>query len=93
MHIRVGCLGIRAGESEAIIGVWLKQRGGRDKVTIATKVGMDLGPGRNGLSKKRIVAAVEESLIRLQTDYIDLYQTHRDDEQTPLEETLEAFAG
>jgi len=85
--------GHTGGESEAIIGVWLKQRGGRDKVTIATKVGMDLGPGRNGLSKKRIVAAVEESLIRLQTDYIDLYQTHRDDEQTPLEETLEAFAG
>ncbi len=85
--------GHTGGESEAIIGVWLKQRGGRDKVVIATKVGLDLGPGRSGLSKPRIVAAVEESLIRLQTDYIDLYQAHRDDEQTPLEETLEAFAG
>jgi aryl-alcohol dehydrogenase-like predicted oxidoreductase len=85
--------GHTGGESEAIIGVWLKQRGKRDKVIIATKVGMDLGPGRNGLSKARIVAAVEELLIRLQTDYIDLYQAHRDDQQTPLEETLEAFAG
>jgi aryl-alcohol dehydrogenase-like predicted oxidoreductase len=85
--------GHKGGESEAIIGVWLKQRGGRDKVVIATKVGMDLGSGRNGLSKARILAAVDESLIRLQTDYIDLYQAHRDDEATPLEETLEAFAG
>ncbi len=60
--------GHTGGESEAIIGVWLKQRGKRDKVIIATKVGMDLGPGRNGLSKARIIAACEESLIRLQTD-------------------------
>jgi aryl-alcohol dehydrogenase-like predicted oxidoreductase len=83
--------GHTGGESEAIIGVWLKQRGGRDKLIIATKVGIDLGPGKSGLSKARIVAAVEASLTRLQTDYIDLYQAHRDDEQTPLQETLEAF--
>jgi aryl-alcohol dehydrogenase-like predicted oxidoreductase len=85
--------GHTGGESEAIIGVWLKQRGGRDKLIIATKVGIDLGPGKSGLSKARITAAVDASLIRLQTDYIDLYQAHRDDENTPLEETLEAFAG
>jgi aryl-alcohol dehydrogenase-like predicted oxidoreductase len=84
--------GHTGGESEAIIGVWLKQHGGRDKVILATKVGMDLGPGKNGLSRARIVAAVEESLVRLQTDYIDLYQAHRDDAETPLEETLDAFA-
>jgi aryl-alcohol dehydrogenase-like predicted oxidoreductase len=85
--------GHKGGESEAIIGVWLKQRGGRDKIVIATKVGMDLGVGRSGLSKARIVAAVDESLVRLQTDYIDLYQAHRDDAETKLEETLEAFGG
>jgi len=85
--------GHTGGESEAIIGVWLKQHGGRDKLIIATKVGMDLGPGKSGLSKARITAAVEASLTRLQTDYIDLYQAHRDDEAIPLEETLEAFAG
>jgi aryl-alcohol dehydrogenase-like predicted oxidoreductase len=84
--------GHTGGESEAIIGVWLKQRGGRDKIIIATKVGMDLGPGKNGLSKARITAAVDASLIRLQTDYIDLYQAHRDDAETPLEETLTAFS-
>jgi aryl-alcohol dehydrogenase-like predicted oxidoreductase len=84
--------GHTGGESEAIIGVWLKQRGGRDKIIIVTKVGMDLGAGKNGLSKARIAAAVDASLIRLQTDYIDLYQAHRDDAETPLEETLTAFS-
>jgi aryl-alcohol dehydrogenase-like predicted oxidoreductase len=84
--------GHAGGESEAIIGTWLKERRNRDKVIIATKVGMDLGPGKSGLSKARIKYAVEASLIRLQTDYIDLYQAHKDDEATPLEETLSAFA-
>jgi aryl-alcohol dehydrogenase-like predicted oxidoreductase len=84
--------GHAGGESEAIIGTWLKERRNRDKVIIATKVGMDLGPGKSGLSKARIKYAVEASLIRLQTDYIDLYQAHKDDEATPLEETLAAFA-
>ncbi len=81
------------GESETIIGAWLKGRGNRDKVIIATKCGMDMGDGKTGLSKAWITAAVEDSLKRLQTDYIDLYQAHRDDAETPLEETLEAFAG
>jgi aryl-alcohol dehydrogenase-like predicted oxidoreductase len=81
------------GESETIIGAWLKSRGGRDKVVIATKCGLDMGPGKKGLSKAWITTAVEDSLRRLRTDYIDLYQAHRDDPETLLEETLEAFAG
>lgn len=85
--------GHKGGESEAIIGVWMKERRCRDKVLIATKVGLDLGGGKSGLSKARITYAVEASLIRLQTDVIDLYQAHADDAATPLEETLEAFAG
>jgi aryl-alcohol dehydrogenase-like predicted oxidoreductase len=83
--------GHSGGESEAIIGKWLKSRGGRGKVTIATKVGAAMGAGRQGLSKAYIAKSVEDSLKRLQTDYIDLYQAHRDDAATPLEETLEAF--
>jgi aryl-alcohol dehydrogenase-like predicted oxidoreductase len=84
--------GNSGGESETIIGNWLASRGGRDKVVIATKVGWDLGDDRKGLSKRYIRAAVEESLRRLRTDTIDLYQAHRDDPDTPVEETLEAFA-
>lgn len=84
--------GNRGGESETIIGRWLKQRGGRDGVVIATKVGSDMGGGRKGLSTTYIEAAVEASLARLQTDHIDLYQSHRDDEATPIEETLDAYA-
>lgn len=82
--------GHRGGESEEILGRWLKQRGKRDQVVLATKVGM-LGT-RPGLSAANIVAAAEDSLRRLQTDVIDLYQSHKDDEETPLEETLGAFA-
>ena len=80
------------GESETIIGNWLSKRGGRDKVLIATKLGMEIAPGEQGLSKAYILRAVERSLERLQTDYIDLYQSHRDDAATPLQETLETFA-
>ena len=80
--------GHRGGESETIIGNWLKRRGGRDGVVIATKVGSDMGEGRKGLSRAWIRRAVEDSLRRLRTDYIDLYQAHRDDPATPLEETL-----
>ncbi len=83
--------GNQGGESEAIIGSWLKSRGGREKVVIATKVGGDMGLGRKCLSKAYIKDAVEASLRRLQTDYIDLYQSHWDDPDTPLEETLQAY--
>lgn len=85
--------GHSGGESETVIGKWLAQGGGRrDKVVIGTKVGNDMGEGRIGLKPQRIREAVEASLRRLQVDRIDLYQAHRDDESTPLEATLEAFA-
>ena len=80
------------GESETIIGKWLKQRGVRDKVVIATKVGMEMAPDKKGLSKAYVLREAEDSLKRLQTDYIDLYQSHTDDAATPLEETLDAYA-
>ena len=80
--------GHKGGESETVIGNWLKARGGRDKVVIATKVGWDQKQG--GLARDRILAKAEASLRRLQTDYIDLYQSHLDDPATPLEETLAA---
>ena len=79
------------GESETIIGKWCRQRGNRSKLVIATKVGWLMPPDRKGLSRKNILRAVEDSLRRLQTDYIDLYQAHVDDAETPLEETLAAF--
>ena len=84
--------GHNGGESETIIGKWLKRSGKREKVLIATKVGKEMGPNRKGLSKSYIMRAVEDSLQRLQTDYIDLYQSHADDPETPLEETLAAYA-
>ncbi len=84
--------GHAGGESEATIGRWLKARGGRDKVVIATKVGMEMAPDHQGLKPDYIRASVEASLQRLQTDYIDLYQSHKDDETVPLEETLGAYA-
>lgn len=84
--------GNQGGESETIIGKWLKQHGGRDRIIIATKVGMDMGSGKKGLSRTHILQSVEDSLRRLQTDYIDLYQSHADDPQTLLEETLETYA-
>jgi aryl-alcohol dehydrogenase-like predicted oxidoreductase len=84
--------GHQGGESETIIGKWLKRTGNRSKVIIATKVGWDMGPGNRGLSKSYILRAAEESLRRLQTDYIDLYQSHKDDPDTPIEETLSAYA-
>ena len=81
------------GESEAILGRWMRARGNREQLVIATKVGSAMGDGPNqrGLSRQHIVAAVEASLRRLQTDYIDLYQAHIDDAATPLDETLRAF--
>lgn len=84
--------GNQGGESETILGRWFRQRPGvRDKVVLATKVGMDLGEGKSGLTKQHILAAVEASLARLQTDRIDLYQAHKDDPSTSLRATLEAF--
>jgi len=83
--------GNSGGESEAIIGRWMKERGNRGGIILATKVGSEMGPGRKGLSRGYIRSAVEDSLRRLQTDVIDLYQSHRDDPETPQEETLGAY--
>ena len=83
--------GNKGGDSEMIIGEWLKKSGNRDKVIIATKVGKPMGTDKKGLSKAYITRAVEDSLKRLQTDYIDLYQSHDDDKDTPLAETMETF--
>ncbi len=85
--------GNRGGESEAIIGNWMKSRGNRSQVVIATKVGHEMDPERKGLKKSNILREAEMSLQRLQTDYIDLYQSHVDDLETPVEEALEAYAG
>ena len=84
--------GNQGGESETIIGEWLAARGTRNRVTIATKCGIEMGPGMKGLSRHYIFSAIEASLRRLRTDRIDLYQAHRDDPETPLEETLSTFA-
>jgi aryl-alcohol dehydrogenase-like predicted oxidoreductase len=83
--------GHQGGESETVIGNWLAKGGKRHKVLIATKVGVEMGPGETGLSRGYIMKEVERSLTRLQTDYIDLYQSHRDDDKTPMEETLATF--
>jgi aryl-alcohol dehydrogenase-like predicted oxidoreductase len=84
--------GNKGGESETIIGRWLAKSGARKKVVIATKCGLEMGPNEQGLSRDYIFKAVERSLNRLQIDVVDLYQAHRDDESTPLDETLGAFA-
>jgi aryl-alcohol dehydrogenase-like predicted oxidoreductase len=81
---------IKGGESETIIGRWLRERGHRDRITVATKVGGGKGPTRN-LRPDNIRAQAEASLERLQTDRIDVYYAHFDDEDTPLEDTLRAF--
>jgi aryl-alcohol dehydrogenase-like predicted oxidoreductase len=83
--------GNKGGESETILGDWLKKSGKRRDVLIATKVGALDGEGGSGLKPTRIAAAVEASLRRLQTDVIDVYFAHRDDPGTPLEETLATF--
>jgi aryl-alcohol dehydrogenase-like predicted oxidoreductase len=85
--------GNSGGESETALGKWLTARGHRHGVLIATKVMGPMGPGPNdtGLSRQHIMQGVEASLRRLETDYIDLYQSHWDDRETPLEETLRAF--
>lgn len=82
--------GNKGGESETIIGKWFKKSGKRNKIVLATKVGMEMA-GVKGLRAPYIRQCIEDSLKRLQTDTIDLYQAHQDDPDTPLEETLEAF--
>ena len=84
--------GAKGGESETIIGAWVKARRSRDKVVIATKAGMEMSPSEKGLSRRWITSAVENSLRRLQTDYIDLYQAHTDDSSVSQYETAEAFS-
>ena len=84
--------GHSGGESETLIGAWFAASGKRDRVVLATKVGKDMGDGRKGLSRRWIRQAVEDSLQRLQTDRIDLYQSHDDDAATPFEETFGAYA-
>jgi aryl-alcohol dehydrogenase-like predicted oxidoreductase len=84
--------GNSGGESETIIGKWMKARGNRDKIILATKLGMEMAPGKKGLSAAYMKTAVEDSLRRLKTDYLDLYQSHRDDPDTEIEETLSSYA-
>lgn len=83
--------GNKGGESETILGNWLKATGKRNKIVIATKVGKTMGDGSKGLKRDYICKAVEDSLKRLQTDHIDLYQSHEDDAAVPLDETLSAY--
>jgi aryl-alcohol dehydrogenase-like predicted oxidoreductase len=83
--------GNKGGESETIIGKWLKQGGRRERVLIFTKVGHEMAPDKKGLSRRYIQAEVEESLKRLQIETIDLYQSHRDDNLVPMRETLETY--
>jgi aryl-alcohol dehydrogenase-like predicted oxidoreductase len=84
--------GHEGGESETIIGKWLRQTGKRNRVVLATKVGKPMGEGRRGLSPNYIREAVDASLRRLRTDHIDLYQSHDDDADTPMADTLGAYA-
>jgi aryl-alcohol dehydrogenase-like predicted oxidoreductase len=83
--------GNAGGESETILGDWMAARGNRGRVILATKVGSEMGPGKKGLRGDYVLAACDASLRRLKTDYIDLYQSHWDDPETPFEETLAAY--
>jgi aryl-alcohol dehydrogenase-like predicted oxidoreductase len=84
--------GNKGGEAETIIGNWLAQGGGRrEKIVLATKFGMEMDPGEQGLSRAYMMRAVEASLRRLRTDRIDLYQSHKPDPATPIEETLRGY--
>ena len=83
--------GNKGGESESIIGTWMKKRGTRKKIDLITKVGSAMGQGEKDISEKQILQEVDNSLKRLKTDVIDLYLTHWDDEKTPVEETLRAY--
>lgn len=83
--------GNKGGESETIIGNWLAKRGRRDDIIIATKLGAEMSENKKGLKAAYVKSAIEASLQRLKTDYVDLYQTHYDDEQTPVGETIQAL--
>lgn len=83
--------GNKGGESETIIGNWLKQRGGRDRVLIFTKLGSTTSEGTKGLKKDHVIRETERSLKRLRTDYVDLMFSHKDDPDTAPQETLEAY--
>ena len=85
--------GHQGGESETLIGQWLAQGGGRrERVVLATKVGMDLGEGRVGLRPAHIRQSIDASLKRLRTDHVDLYQSHQDDADVPIEDVLGTYA-
>jgi aryl-alcohol dehydrogenase-like predicted oxidoreductase len=81
------------GESETVLGEWMKDRGVRDRIVLITKGGLSMGEGLEGLGRDYLPKACEASLRRLQTDYIDVYMSHRADPTVPVEETLEAFEG
>jgi len=83
--------GLNGGESETIIGEWMKDRGVRNRVVLITKGGLEMGPGMVGLGRDYLLRACDASLERLQTDYIDVYMSHRADPSVPIEETLETF--
>ena len=85
--------GNHGGESETIIGKWMKARGNRAAIVLTTKVGSEMGHGKKGLSRRYIESAVEASLRRLQTDYIDLYLSHWEDPKVEIEETLGHICG
>lgn len=85
--------GLVGGESETLIGEWMKDRGVRKRIVLITKGGLPMGDGLEGLGRDYLTKACEASLRRLQTDYIDVYMAHRADPNTPIEETLETFQG
>ena len=84
--------GNTGGESETVLGEWMKARGNRDKVVLITKGGLPMGEGLKGLSRDYLTRACEMSLARLQTDYVDVYYTHRADDTVPIGETLDTLA-
>ncbi|SCY17846.1 Predicted oxidoreductase [Nonlabens sp. Hel1_33_55] len=84
--------GHEGGESERILGAWMKERGLRDRIIVATKVGMDVGQGHIDLSRQHINKQIDKSLENLQTDYVDIYFSHRHDENTAVENVLETYA-
>jgi aryl-alcohol dehydrogenase-like predicted oxidoreductase len=85
--------GLKGGESETLLGEWMKERGNRKDIVLITKGGLEMGKGLKGLGREYLRSACDASLRRLQTDYIDLYMAHRADPSVPIGETLETFDG